>query len=135
MVKPKINMRFLPWLDLEYKGQFSFYKTKIYRSGKQVFSQFRHYLNLNFYPGKQHDIGLSYESNQNFFSGQKNINHFVDILYRYSFKKRKIDLEARWNNVLNQMKYEPAYMNAYMITQTIYNLRPSQFTVSVRFSF
>ena len=133
--KPKINMRFLTWLNLEYKGRFSFYKTKINRGGKQVFSQFIHYLDLDFYPGKQHDIGLSYESNHISDSGQKNTNYFVNILYRYSFKKRKIDLEARWNNVLNQMKYESANISSYLFIQTSYDLRPSQFMVSVHFSF
>ncbi len=128
-------MRFLSWLDLEYKGRFSFYRTTINSGDKQIFSQFKHYMDLNFYPGKQHYIGLSYESNQVSYSGQKNINYFVDILYRYSFKKKKIDLEVRWNNILNKVKYESVYMNSYMFTRTVYELRPSQFMVNVRFLF
>ena len=134
-LNPKLIMHLWSWMDVEYKSQFSWYKTMISSHADQYFSQFRHYLNLDFYPGEQHYIGLTTEASQIRYYGQKNNNYFADILYRYSFKKRKIDLEARWNNILNNASYESVYMNGFVFTKSVYELRPSQFLVSIRFLF
>jgi hypothetical protein len=133
-LNPKLIIRFWSWMDVEYKSQFSWYKTSV-SNADQYFSQFKHYLNMDFYPGEQHYFGLTTEASQVRFYGQKNLNYFADILYRYSFKKRKIDLEARWNNILNNASYESVYMNGFVFTKSVYALRPSQFMVSIRFLF
>ncbi len=135
MVKPKINVRCWPWLSIEYRGTLSLFKTKINRNDIDRFSQFKNYINLNFYPDNVNYIGLSSETNKISFSGQKSFNYFADIVYRYSFKKKRIDLEARWNNVFNRVKYESVYINSFVLTRTAYALRPSQFLFSIRFSF
>ena len=134
-VNPKLSINFWSWMDVEYKSQLSWYKTTIRGNTNQYFSEFKHFLNLDFYPGEQHYIGLTTEANQISLYGQKSNYYFADILYRYSFKKRKIDLEARWNNVLNNSQYESVYMSSFVFTKTTYKLRPSQFLMSIRFLF
>ncbi len=135
MLKPKINVRCWSWLNVEYKGNFSLFRTKINGDDIDRFSQNRNYINLNFFPNNANYVGLSSETNKISFSGQKSLNYFADIVYRYGFKKKKIDLEVRWNNVFNHVKYESVYINSFVLTRTAYELRPSQVLFSIRFSF
>ncbi len=134
-VKPKINVRFWPWLNIEYNSNLSFFKTKINGTDIDKFSHLKNYINLNFYPDNENYIGFSCETNKINYSGQENFNYLAGVVYRYSLKKKKIDFEFRWNNVFNQIKYESAYINSFLLQRTIYDIRPSQVVFSIRFLF
>lgn len=130
-VKPGLGIRVTSWLNSDYEMNARFIKTFIENEMKSRISMIRHALNLFAFPAKNQLISLTSEYYH--YSGSNNF--FVDVLYRYTFKARKIDLELRWNNIFNHQTYTTLQASSFTVYESTYNLRPSQVFLSVKFSF
>ena len=130
-VVPELNVRISRWMNSEYSLNASFIETYIEKDKKSNISLFRHHLNIFAFPVKNQLISLSSE----YYNHEGNNNFFVDLLYRYTFTKRKIDIEFRWNNILNNKTYTTFQASAFTVWESSYILRPAQLLLLVKFSF
>ena len=130
-IVPQINTRITEWLRAEYRANMSYIQTYIEANQSSNISMLRHYLELHAFPRSGHYLGLTTE----YYRHRGNESYFVDLLYRYSIRKHRVDIEARWINVFNANTYITYQSSAFTVSENTYFLRPSQLLVSARFSF
>lgn len=130
-IVPQINTRITEWLRAEYRANMSYIQTYVEANQSSNISMLRHYLEFHAFPRSGHYLGLTTE----YYRHRDNENYFVDLLYRYSIRKHRVDIEARWVNVFNADTYITYQSSAFTVSENTYFLRPSQLLVSVRFSF
>ena len=128
---PELNVRITKWLNSEYNLNASYIQTFIENDRKSNISMLRHKLNFFAFPTKNQLISLSSE----YYNHQGNNNFFVNLLYRYTITKRKIDIELRWNNIFNTKTYTIYQASAFTVWESTYLLRPSQVFLSFKFGF
>ncbi len=131
ILAPELNVRITSWLNSDYSLEANFIKTFIEDEKKSDISILRHKLNFFAFPARNQLISLSTE----YYKLDDNNNLFIDLLYRYTIIKRKIDIEFRWNNILNNKTYTSYQASTFIVWESTYLLRPSQVFLSVRFSF
>jgi hypothetical protein len=131
VLSPDLNVRITSWLNSEYSLNATVINTFIENDRKSNISILKHKLNFFAFPWEDQLISLSTE----YYNQNKNNNLFVDLLYRYTITKRKIDLELRWNNIFNNNTYTSYQSSAFTVWESTYLLRPSQVLFSVKFSF
>jgi hypothetical protein len=122
-ITPQVNTRILKWLSSEYRANMGYIYSYAGEKKTSSISMFRHYLDIHATPGR---IYYNYRGNENIF---------VDLFYRYTFRKQRIDLDARWLNIFNTGTYTSFHPNAYSVLETTYMLRPSQVMLTMKFSF
>jgi len=130
-IKPVLNVRITTWMNSDYGLEASNIRTFIENKKKSNISLIRHSLNVFAFPSKNQLISLSSEYYD--YEGSNNI--FVDLLYRYTISKKKVDLEFRWNNIFDNKTYKTFQANAFTVFESTYTLRPSQVLLMVKFSF
>lgn len=128
---PDLNFRITRWLNSEYSFNASFINTYIENQQKNNISILTHKLNIFAFPTNPQLISFSSE----YYHIQSTDNFFVDLLYRYTFQKKKIDLEFRWNNIFNAKNYINYQASDFYVYKETYLLRPSQALISAKFSF
>ena len=130
-LKPSLNIRFVEWLNTEYELDATYIRTFIEGERKSNISMLRHKFNLFAFPTKNQLIRISTE----YYNLAGNNNFFANFLYRYTFTKKKIDVEFRWNNIFNTKTYTSYQASAFTVYESVYFLRPSQVFLLVKFSF
>lgn len=130
-IRPEVNFKITQWLNLIYDLDATTYATFIDTEQKSSISMLKHKLNLFTFPRKNQLVRITSE----YYHLDDVHNVFVDVLYRYTFTKRKIDLEFKWNNLLNNDTYTSYQAWDFTVWESNYRLRPSQAIVSVKFSF
>lgn len=133
-VEGKLDTDFTKWFNTEYRTSFLSSFSKIQNQESRKNKQQSHQLNLNTYITKQHFLSLRTEYLKNDLFSNINENIFSDLLYRFSFKDKNIDLELHWSNIFNTKNYRTIEITEYRFMETNYNLRPSQILLNVRFS-
>lgn len=130
-ISPKAFINASKWFNIEYEMSGNWHQIK--REGVDIskLNNTKHYLKLNVFPIKKHYLGINTE----YYLNDKIENYFVDLKYRYSLSKRKLDFELNWYNVFNNKSYDVVYAGAYYLSHTTYQLRPSQISLSVKFSY
>lgn len=128
---PNLNFRVTTWLNMDYSLDASYIRTYIENEQKNQVSMLRHKFDAFAFPVKNQTISLSSEYYD--YDGTKNL--FIDLLYRYTFTKKKIDVELRWNNIFNNKTYTSFQARNFMVWESTYVLRPSQLLMLVNFSF
>ena len=131
ILNPQINTRITEWLRGEYRANLSYIQTYIESNRSSNISMLRHFLDFHVFPHRGHYIGLTTE----YYRHQGNENFFIDLLYRFTIRAHRIDIEARWLNILNRATYTTFQASAFSVVESTYILRPSQVSLSVRFSF
>lgn len=129
----KINTEMTDWLSINYKTNLSFFYTKL---ENQAFDQIKiqeHNLNASLYPDEYQYININVEYYANTFLTENKTNSFLNLTYRYTFPKSKMDLEATWTNLLNTQQFIYVFANEFSYLKNSYELRPSQILVSLRF--
>ncbi len=130
----KVEIDITDWWSMEYKADFHFSNNQIQNQDNRTVEQQSHILNLNFYPKDNQFLALKSNYIRNNLFSKNSENLFADLVYRYTFKKQKIDLELSWNNIFNTEIYQTINVDAFRYVETRFNLRPSQVMVKVRFS-
>ena len=128
---PGLNVRITNWLNSEYNLNASYIQTFVENSKKSNISLIRHKFKIFAFPTNNQLISCTSE----FYNHKGKSNIFVDLLYRYSIKKQKIDLEISWKNIFNNETYITYQANSFTIWESSYILRPSQVFLSAKFSF
>lgn len=87
---------------------------------------------LNFFPAKNLTLNIAYENfyNNAIVSGSRTSN-FADAGVKFKFKKMELKLD--YVNILNTKQYTSALYNEINTYYWVYNLRPAQLLMKVRF--
>jgi len=93
-----------------------------------------HDFDVSVYPVENH----SFTWNNAFYitnvEAQKN-QLFMDIIYRWTLKKTRTDLEFSCINLLNNNQYIQRFNSDYAVIESYFDLRPRQFLISYKFRF
>ena len=131
----KLTMDVARWFGVEYNYQYSYFRNSVENQRPQLATQQTHQTDFSLYPTEQTYVGIRNELYVNRFINQNSQNLFTDLIFRYSFTKSKVDLEANWNNVFNIQTLTTVSASSFAYAESTYQLRPSQVLVKVRFSF
>ncbi|MGQ8869303.1 carboxypeptidase-like regulatory domain-containing protein [Myroides sp. TSA_177.3] len=121
------------WLNIDYSFSYQQTKNKDFSSSKSA--KTTHDATLSLLPFAQHTLLTTLAYQQDHIQQQSFSNTFVDLTYRYTFSKRKIDLELAWTNIFNYKEYNQVIINDIMTNVMQAPIRPRQFMASIRFSF
>lgn len=130
----KIETEATKWFNIEYQGKWTFSNNNIQSKKNRMVNWQNHNVKLIFYPKKDNYINFQANFIENNLYEENSKYFFADLFYRYSLKKKNIDFEAHWNNIFNNKNYETINIMDFNYTETNFQLRPSQFLVSVRFA-
>lgn len=129
-----IETDFTDWFSAEYSPKLMFSKNKILSKDNPTISRQTHLLSLNFYPRENQYLGLKAEYVKSNLISTNTENYFADLVYRYTFKKKKLDLELSWNNIFNNSDYKTFSIDGFSYIENNYKLRPSQVLLKLRIS-
>lgn len=130
-LSPEIYYQTTSWMNLSYKFQYNVINLKTNEELSNKTKVNKHYLSLNLFPADNQTFNLDFE-----YSLYNQISYnFVDLMYRYSFKRSNLEIELRWNNIFNSNMYIDQQTNQFMVSEYAQLLRPSQVLVGLRFSF
>lgn len=130
----KIDTDITDWLNTELESVFQFSNNEIQAQNNQTITQQFHKFNINIYPKENQYLGLKTEYIKNNLFSENTENLFADLVYRYTWKKKNIDFELQWSNILNTNNYRTVNINNFSYIETNFNLRPTQILFNVRFS-
>lgn len=130
-IKPELSIHLTPWMNLEYSLDANSIFTFIDNDQKSKIVLTKHNINFFFFPVKNQLFNFTSE----YYNHNNKNNLFMDLMYRYTLTKQKIDMEVKCNNIFNAKTYTSFLANAYSVWETTYSLRPFQVIFSVKFSF
>jgi len=131
IMKPSLYIRIFEWLNTEYNLESQFIETFIEKKKYSSLNINRHILNIYIYPSKNQNISIKTE----YYRIDNKDSFFVDVLYRYTITKKRLDFEIRWTNILNNKSYISYQTSDFSVWESTYLLRPAQLTASVKFNF
>lgn len=131
MIDPRANIRFAEWLNVELSTQWLHFRTTRDRQTLNSVSLFKHQGNLVIFPARNQHIAIYGE----YYQHANRHNYFVDISYRYTITRHRIDIDVRWVNIFNHKTFRDYQVGMFSFMENEYNLRPSQLVLLVRFSF
>lgn len=131
----KANIDFYSWWNMEYDANFHFSNNWVENLKNPTIQQQTHIISNNFFPAKNSLISLRMEYQKNELIAADNENFFIDLLYRFSWKKRKLDFELHFNNVFNTNSFRTVLVENFQYLETNFTLRPRQILFIMRFSF
>ena len=131
LLKPDLSIHITPWMNLDYNLDANTILTFIDQEQKSRISLIKHNIGFFFFPAKNQLFNFSTE----YYRHNAIDNIFVDKMYRYTFTKKKVDVEVKCSNIFNSSTYTSFLANAYSVWETTYLLRPFQVILSVKFSF
>jgi len=94
----------------------------------------QHYLDLSVYLWENHSLTWNNAYYWTDIPGQRN-QLFVDMRYRWTVSRWKVDLEASCINLLDNDRYIRRFNTEYSVIESYFDLRPRQFLVSANFRF
>ena len=130
----KIDTDITDWLNTEVESIFQFSNNQIQEQDNQTITQQFHKFNINIYPKENQYIGLKTEYVKNDLFSENTENFFVDLVYRYSWKKKNIDFEFQFNNIFNTENYRTINIDNFSYLESNFRLRPRQVLFNIRFS-
>ncbi len=131
ILNPSANVQVTHWLNMEYNFLGHFIQNFINQEQKGEMKLLKHKIELFAFPTDHQLISLSSE----YYNNDNTHNFFLDLSYRYTIEKPKIDFDIRWNNILNTKNYISYQSNGYIFWASNYQLRPSQILASIKFNF
>lgn len=133
-LKTELDVDFFDWLNFNGKNNISFVNSTNAKNSLQELKNMKTSLELNIYPEEKQVLSVLIENYSNTFK-ETNTNTFLNLKYRYTFSKKKINLELNWLNILNTKEYQTNFVSNFNVIQTNFNIRPSQITASLKFRF
>ena len=131
VLKPDLSIHITPWMNVDYNLDANTILTFIDQEQKSRISLLKHNIGFFFFPAKNQLFNFSTE----YYRHNEVNNLFVDMMYRYTFTKKKVDIEVKCSNIFNADTYTSFLANAYSVWETTYLLRPFQVIFLVKFSF
>ena len=133
-ISNKIVTDITNFLNVEYQSNWSISSNKLQDQENPIITQQNHILNLNFNTkdNQYFAIKTEYIVNNLFLKNSENI--FLDLIYRYSIKNKKIDFETQLTNLFNTKNYKTININDYSYIETNFILRPRQILFKIRFT-
>jgi hypothetical protein len=122
------------WFDIEYEFRWDISKNTIETQKRDPISNQLHTLDLNLFPAKNQFLGIRSEYANNDSFTDRNHYFFMDLVYRFTSRKKNIDFEFQFNNIFNTKSYRTILIDNFSFIETGFNLRPSQLLFKVRFS-
>jgi len=130
----KIETDITNWFAFEYQANWVFSKSKIQNQYNPTVTQQNHLFNFTILPKENQLLSIKSEYINNDLFSERSENLFTDIIYRYTIKKRKIDLEFQLNNLFNTNRFRTININDFSYVETNFDLRPRQIIFKIRFS-
>ncbi|MFC1226184.1 hypothetical protein ACFE6N_20440 [Pedobacter sp. BG31] len=130
----KLNYNKLKWLNIDYYAIASFNRVRNNFNITRI-NSFSQKSQLFISPFLNHNLDVSFDQFKYSFLGNTFINSFLDVGYRFSWAKRKIDFDLKWANILNANSYRQLIVNENQTTEDVFKLRPSQLVFAVKFNF
>lgn len=129
-----LNSSSRSWLNCDYETRLLFSRNTLSnRMLTDVFTN-SHRLNVDISFIKQHSLGTLFEYYFTNVEGNKN-QAFLDLRYRITFPKKRMDLIVTCTNITNSTTYARLYNSQFYIIQNYFQLRPRQLLATVKFSF
>jgi hypothetical protein len=130
----KIFTKISNQVNLTYKVRWRFSSNQVQTRTNQTVQQLEHQVQMNLFPATNHLFRLNGEYIHNRLINSKTTNVFADLLYRYTWTKKRLDFELEVTNLFNNDDYQTVQVNTFSYLQTDLALRPTQVLVKVRFS-
>ncbi len=121
------------WLNVDYS--FTYQQRKNSAISSYQTSKKTHDATIGILPFSQHTLLATLSYQEDHIQQHSFTSTFLDLTYRYTFSKRKIDVEFAWTNLLNTVQYNQVILEDMMSSVTQTPIRPRQLLVSIRFSF
>ena len=131
LLRPSASIRVSPWLNIEYLVDVSTTRTFVEGEKKNNIEFVKHQFNLFAFPFIDHQINIVTE----YYQYSSTDYYFLDISYKYSFNRPELELEFRWNNILNTTSYTTYNVSGSSLLESTYVIRPSQILATIRFNF
>ncbi len=128
---PHVLYRFKNWFNIEYGLNLHYFQNVIADNNDDNTKMLTQKMNLFVYPKSNQMLSLAVD----YHEYKRKQSYFLDIIYRYSFSKRKIDLEMKYLNILNTKNYTTYQAFTNSIIESTYELNPSRFLISINFAF
>ncbi len=130
-IMPNMMVTIKHWAHFNYSFNFNNIQTFSEDVKKSDVNYLRHYCKLNIFPHRDHLITL----NSEIYSHLGENYVYFDASYQYSIPKYKLDFELKCNNIFNNKLYVSYYSGAFSIVESIYEIRPMEIFLSVKFRF
>ncbi len=130
----KTETDFTDWFSTEYLARWAFSKNQIQNQSNNTITQQNHLLNLNYYPNENQYLSFKTEYIKNNLFTETTENIFTDVTYRYTWKKKNVDLEVQLSNIFNNENCRTININEFSYVETNFRLRPRQVLFNIRFS-
>ena len=122
------------WFDFEYKGDLTVLTNKTGQQQNNPNTIENHSVNINFKKNQNHLLVLKSDYISNKLLSETATSIFVDVLYRFTFQKNKIDLEFHLTNLLNNKNFRTVNIDDFSFIETNFALRPRQILLKTRFT-
>ncbi|MGI6718098.1 MAG: hypothetical protein ACOX4D_02960 [Bacteroidales bacterium] len=130
-IRPGIETQIFDWASVSYYFLLRSQKNIVQKVKNPYINSISNHLSLNVFPIDKLGFTAGFEhyySNVN--ENNKNI-YFVDLDVEYSFKV--VDVTLSWYNILNTKNYVNASYDGINEYGNVYQIRPSQILLSVKF--
>lgn len=130
----EINNTSLKYMNVQYVTNMMFIYNALSDKPMDKITTNSHTLNVGLFPIENQTISINtdyYITNLKSEKGQV----FIDLLYRTSLPKQKMDIEINCLNLLNNKMYTRFYNSDYSIIRNYFQMRPRQVFITVRFRF
>lgn len=129
-INPEISIRITPLMNLNYSVEHKRILTFVNTKQKKSISLTSHKLDYFVFPVQNQLISAT--SEYYYLYGRSHV--FFDLMYRYTFEKKKLDLEFKLNNIFNAKTYTSFASNMYSVIESTYELRPIHGMLSIKFN-
>ena len=132
-IKPTIESKIASWGSLSFNSLWNNGKMTIEKNSADnpTIRSLSDYLTIYIFPLDNWNAGLNVEHYYNNAVSGENNNFFADINLKY--KTKKVEIAAKWANIFNTRKHITASYNGTSEFVHIYEIRPSQILVTVKF--
>ena len=123
------------FLEVTYDNRFAFINSQMDQTKiSEIHSSEQHW-DIHLFPGEHHMITISTALYGNNLYSEE-YSGFLHAGYRYSFgKKSKYDLSLSLRNLLNKKLYHSVQSQGYLTLENLYQIRPRQALLQLRFNF
>jgi hypothetical protein len=130
-MNPYLLYHYKHWMNMEYGVKVHYFQNYIADNKSVNTAILSQNMHLFIYPKSNQMLSLTLEYYE--FRNQK--EYFMDIVYRYTLTKNKIDFELKALNILDASKYTTYQAFSSSMVESTYFLNPRRILISISFRF